>query len=67
MCIDTYLTRLFYKKYKIDENYIPDVSNDPIPAVSAQSLIEEPEIVENDNPSEPEEKLYDDDEYDPNY
>ena len=26
-CIDTYLTKLFYKKYKIDENFIPEIEN----------------------------------------
>jgi len=27
-CIDTYLTRLFYKKYDIDENGIPEFEDD---------------------------------------
>ena len=26
-CIDTYLTKLFYKKYNIDENFIPEIEN----------------------------------------
>ena len=29
-CIDTYLTRLFYRKYKIDETYIPEADDDII-------------------------------------
>lgn len=65
-CIDTYLTRLFYKKYKIDESYIPDVSQDILPAVTSESLVEEPEAVEDDSVNT-EEILYEDDDFDPNY
>ena len=64
--IDTYLTRLFYKKYKIDENFIPEVTNDILPAATSESLIDEPETSE-DEASDSNEVLYEDDEFDPNY
>jgi hypothetical protein len=66
-CIDTYLTRLFYRKYKIDETYIPEADDDiiNIPSMS-NSLIEEPEVVEEDV-TEDEGLLFEDDEIDPNY
>ena len=48
--IDTYLTRLFYKKYKMDEDGIPEIEDEDGPILNvtnvAKSLIEveEPEI-----------------------
>lgn len=66
-CIDTYLTRLFYRKYKIDETYIPEADDDIINISSmSNSLIEEPEVVEEDV-TEDEGLLFEDDEIDPNY
>lgn len=50
--IDTYLTRLFYKKYKMDEDGIPEIENEDGPFLNvtnvAKTLIEvvEPEPVE---------------------
>ena len=50
--IDTYLTRLYYKKYKMDEEGIPEIEDEDGPILNvtnvATSLIEvaEPESVE---------------------
>lgn len=41
-CIDTYLTKLYYKAYKIDPNSIPEVEED-MPTLSINELIEDPE------------------------
>jgi hypothetical protein len=38
-CIDTYLTRLFYQKYKIDENAIPEIEDDE-PALNTEKIVE---------------------------
>lgn len=64
--IDTYLTRLFYKKYKIDEAFIPEVSNDILPAATSDSLLEEVEVEDSSSDTE-EDVLYQDDDFDPNY
>jgi hypothetical protein len=48
-CIDTYLTKLFYQKYKIDANSIPDIDQDDSEleeSVTSESIIEESIIVE---------------------
>ena len=37
--IDTYLTRLFYQKYKIDENAIPEIE-DSAPGINSKKLVE---------------------------
>ena len=67
-CIDTYLTRLFYKKYKIDENFIPEVEKDLLPVATSTSLIEESDATEDVSvDDDKEEILYEDDEFDPNY
>ena len=50
-CIDTYLTRLFYQKYKIDENAIPEVEDDE-PVVNTKKVVET--LVENSEPEEEE-------------
>ena len=70
-CIDTYLTRLFYQKYGIDENAIPEIEEDA-PALSvkqiAATLIEEPVVEEEEAPFEmDEEVLFDEEDLDPNY
>ena len=65
--IDTYLTRLFYKKYKIDESFIPEITNDYLPAVTSDSLLEEVEVAEEGATDSEEDVLYQDDEFDPNY
>jgi hypothetical protein len=48
-CIDTYLTRLFYQKYKIDENAIPEVEDDE-PVVNTAKVVET--LVEDSEPEE---------------
>ena len=50
-CIDTYLTKLFYQKYKIDENSIPDIEPEGAEeeVSMAESIIEEPESVEEED------------------
>jgi hypothetical protein len=65
--IDTYLTRLFYKKYKIDENFIPEIEKDILPVATSTSLIEDSEIEEETLTEEKEDVLYTDEEFDPNY
>ena len=50
-CIDTYLTRLFYQKYKIDESAIPEVEDDE-PVVNTKKVVET--LVENSEPEEEE-------------
>lgn len=64
-CIDTYLTKLFYHKYNIDENSIPEIVN-PSPAVQDSTIIETDRTVE-DTVSDYRELYIDEDEYDPNY
>ena len=69
-CIDTYLTKLFYKKYKIDENFIPEIENS-VPILNTKSaldsLIESATTEEVITEEEPETPLFEDDEVDPNY
>lgn len=68
-CIDTYLTRLFYKKYNIDENSLPSVGSiDPDLDVDVTQLVAETEEV--DSPTlvqEDKEMLFDQDDLDPNW
>jgi hypothetical protein len=47
-CIDTYLTRLFYKKYNIDENGIPEFEDDENPIVNVGKISESTEEVDTD-------------------
>ena len=69
-CIDTYLTKLFYKKYKIDENFIPEIENS-VPILNTKSaldsLIESATTEEVITEEEPETPLFEDDEIYPNY
>ena len=69
-CIDTYLTKLFYKKYNIDENFIPEIENS-VPILNTKSaldsLIESATTEEVITEEEPETPLFEDDEIDPNY
>ena len=69
-CIDTYLTRLFYRKYKIDENSIPElieeVVNIPESALS-NAIIDDSESEESENIADEEERLFEDEDADPNY
>ena len=49
--IDTYLTRLFYQKYKIDENAIPEVEDDE-PVLNTAKVVET--LIEDSEPEEEE-------------
>jgi hypothetical protein len=65
-CIDTYLTRLFYKKYDIDENAIPEVivaTTD----VDSEELVQSEEEPEETDSTEDEGILFDSDDMDPNW
>jgi len=71
--IDTYLTRLFYQKYKIDENAIPEIE-DSTPVINSKKLvetiIETPEEVQEDEEYELDEEdslLFTEEDADPNY
>lgn len=51
-CIDTYLTKLFYKKYNIDENAIPEIENEEVSVkTSAKAVLTEPDLIEEDTVS----------------
>jgi len=68
-CIDTYLTRLFYKKYNIDENYIPqhidkmDEEECSVTINRAPAPIAIEEVIT----ASSEDILYEEDDVDPNY
>ena len=71
--IDTYLTRLFYQKYKIDENAIPEIE-DSTPVINSkklvESIIETPEEIEEDEEYELDDEdslLFTEEDADPNY
>lgn len=68
MSIDTYLTKLFYKKYNLNENSIPDVSEDILPALAALSVVE-PTIDDSaeEDTVEEEKEFFLDEDADPNY
>ena len=68
MSIDTYLTKLFYKKYNLNESSIPDVSDDILPALAALSVVE-PTIDDSAEEEKPEEEkeFFLDEDADPNY
>jgi uncharacterized protein YacL (UPF0231 family) len=71
-CIDTYLTRLFYQKYKMDEAGIPEIEDDEVPTLKTSKISkvnDEIEVVEESEEVviEEEEILFEDDEMDPNY
>lgn len=38
LSIDTYLTKLFYKKYNLDENSIPDLTEDVLPSLATSNI-----------------------------
>lgn len=69
-CIDTYLTRIFYRKYKIDENSIPsqveEVVNLPEASLTA-SIIDDIEVEETERFVEEDDRLFEDEDADPNY
>jgi hypothetical protein len=70
-CIDTYLTRLFYQKYKMDEAGIPEIEDDEVPTLKTTKISkvnDEIEVVEESEEVVIEEEiLFEDDEVDPNY
>ena len=69
--IDTYLTKLFYQKYNIDENLIPDVTEEtPGINIKAESLIDEMErasLLEEEELPVDEDILFEEDDIDANY
>jgi hypothetical protein len=71
-CIDTYLTKLFYKKYDISENSIPETDH-TFPESYIQSIesnnssTDQNDIVEYTDRLLDKEFFYDEDELDPNY
>ena len=71
--IDTYLTKLFYQKYKIDESGIPEIEDDT-PSINSkklvESIIETPEEIEEDEEYELDDEdslLFTEEDADPNY
>ena len=71
LCIDTYLTKLFYQKYKIDPNLIPEIDT-TLPAAEAGSLAhslneESMEDSEESVSNQDEDVLFQDEDLDPNY
>jgi hypothetical protein len=70
-CIDTYLTRLFYKKYDIDENGIPEIEDDETPLVNVKKVSEPVEEIEAEGEDEvvidDEEVLFDEEDVDSNW
>ena len=71
--IDTYLTKLFYQKYKIDESAIPEIEDDT-PLINSkklvESIIETPDEIEEDEEYELDEEdslLFTEEDADPNY
>ena len=68
--IDTYLTKLFYKKYDIDENAIPEIEHE-VPETSMTLNYRSQESEEYEHVSDERlidrEMFYDEDELDPNY
>lgn len=67
-CIDTYLTKMYYKKHDIDANSIPSVEEDE-PILYSMELAEETEEEVDDNSYEDVDDgiLFDEDDIDPNY
>lgn len=70
-CIDTYLTRLFYKKYDIDENGIPEIEDNETPLVNVKKVSEPIEDLEVEGKDEvvidEEEILFDEEDMDSNW
>jgi len=71
--IDTYLTKLFYQKYKIDGSAIPEIEDDT-PSINSkklvESIIETPEEIEEDEEYELDDKnslLFTEEDADHNY
>jgi hypothetical protein len=71
--IDTYLTKLFYQKYKIDESAIPEIEDDTTVLNSrklVESIIETPEEIQEDEEYELDDEdslLFTEEDADPNY
>lgn len=70
LCVDTYLTKLYYKKYNIDPNLIPEMEE--VAVVTAKGKLARAVVEEFEESSETEteldsEVLFEDDDLDPNY
>lgn len=71
LCIDTYLTKLFYQKYKIDPTLIPEI--DTTVSVTEAGVLSHSLVEESDESSEEKESevdddvLFQDEDLDPNY
>jgi hypothetical protein len=71
-CIDTYLTRLFYKKYEIDENGIPVIEDEDSPLINVKKVFNSVEEIEEEEIEEEviideEEILFEEDDVDSNW
>lgn len=72
-CIDTYLTKLFYKKYNLPEDYIPEIVFDEEdetqtkPSATSKPVLEPIDEPEEEKVVDEEEVLYVDEDEDPNY
>lgn len=68
LSIDTYLTKLFYRKYNLDENSIPDLTEDVLPSLVMPTMVESVTDEQSDDVEEEEEKeFFLDEDADPNY
>lgn len=70
LCVDTYLTKIYYKKYKIDPDLIPEAEEVVVvtPAGKlSRAVIDEPETDEEVEKESDEEVLFEDEDLDPNY
>jgi len=70
LCVDTYLTKLYYKKYKIDPNLIPEAEEVAVVTPTgklSRAVIDEPETDEEVEKESDEEILFEDEDLDPNY
>lgn len=70
-CIDTYLTRLFYQKYNLPEDFIPEIVYDEddenAPKVARKPIAEPIDEPEEEKLVDEDEVLYVDEDADPNY
>ena len=69
-CIDTHLTKLFYKKYNIDEASIPDVDSKIGPIVNVnipEPVAEEVEATDAGATEDDALRTYEDEDNDPNW
>ena len=68
LSIDTYLTKLFYKKYNLDENSIPDLTEDVLPSLATANMTESTiDDASEEAVVEDEKEFFIDEDADPNY